>query len=465
MNRRAITDNVSQIISIVVLFVIATGLSYYILQEQRLRIPVLEEKPFELKAEFETAQAVVPGQGQTVRVAGVRIGDVQQVELEDGIGVVTFAIDPEFTPVYRDATVLMRLTTGLKDMFFDLDPGTQESGEFAEGDRIPLANTAPDVNLDEILAALDADTRSYLRLLLVGAGKGLEGRGEDLRQTFKRLEPLHRDLAAVNTSVARRRVSLKKLINDYGSLTEELGSKDEDLTRLVRAGNDTFSALAAEEFNLSETVRRLPGALRETQRTLSRVDTLGGELGPALEALRPAVRRLDETNAAVLPFVREAEPIVRTQIRPFTRIGQPYLRRLGGAARGISRAAPDLTTTVFELNRLFNMGAFNPGGKQALTGNDETDRRREEGYLYWLAWAAQNGVSLHNTADAQGVQRRLTLCGLTTDTALDQLGPGLADAIGEGTTTLPEILKPSGGLLQSIVGSDFSTCEFRPPSG
>jgi len=462
--RQAIRKYIGSVLALLGMIVISLLVAGYILSNQRFRFPLISAKPSIVKVELENAQAVTPGQGQTVRVAGVQVGDIGKVALEDGRAVVEMQIRPEYKGLIRqDATVLLRPKTGLKDMFLEVDPG--DGKPVPEEGRVQLANTAPDVDPDEILSVLDGDTRDYLKLLIGGAGKGLEGRGEDLRQTFKRLEPLHRDLAAVNTSVARRRVSLKQLINDYGSLTEELGSKDEDLTRLVRAGNDTFSALAAEEFNLSETVRRLPGALRETQRTLSRVDTLGGELGPALEALRPAVRRLDETNAAVLPFVREAEPIVRTQIRPFTRIGQPYLRRLGGAARGISRAAPDLTTTVFELNRLFNMGAFNPGGKQALTGNDETDRRREEGYLYWLAWAAQNGVSLHNTADAQGVQRRLTLCGLNTATALDQLGPGLADAIGEGTTTLPEILKPSGGLLQSIVGSDFSTCEFRPPSG
>ncbi len=45
----------------------------------------------------------------------------------------------------------MRPTTGLKDMFFELDPGTAKAGEFQEGDTIPVANTAPDVNLDEIL--------------------------------------------------------------------------------------------------------------------------------------------------------------------------------------------------------------------------------------------------------------------------------------------------------------------------
>src|SRR5204862_7848446 len=118
-------------------------------------------RPFELKADFQTAQAVVPGQGQTIRVAGVQVGDVNDVELVDGKAEVTFGIDRDYLPVYKDATILMRPTTGLKDMFFSLDPGTRAAGEIQEGGTVPLANTAPDVNLDEILGALDNDTQSY----------------------------------------------------------------------------------------------------------------------------------------------------------------------------------------------------------------------------------------------------------------------------------------------------------------
>jgi phospholipid/cholesterol/gamma-HCH transport system substrate-binding protein len=159
----AIRKSLRDFIAVVALIVIAAGVSYYILQEQRLRIPILEEKPFELKAEFETAQAVVPGQGQTLRVAGVRVGDVSEVELVDGSAVVTFDVDREFLPIYKDATILMRPRTGLKDMFFALDPGTETAGEYEEGAVVPMTNTAPDVNLDEVLAALDTDSREYLR--------------------------------------------------------------------------------------------------------------------------------------------------------------------------------------------------------------------------------------------------------------------------------------------------------------
>ena len=74
--KRVIRDHLRDFLAILALAIFATGISYYIFQEQRLRIPILEEKPFELKAEFRTAQAVVPGQGQTVRVAGVDVGEV-----------------------------------------------------------------------------------------------------------------------------------------------------------------------------------------------------------------------------------------------------------------------------------------------------------------------------------------------------------------------------------------------------
>ena len=75
----AIRKNLTNFLAVIGLVLAAAAVSYYILQEQRLRIPLLEDRPFELKAEFETAQAVVPGQGQTIRVAGVRVGDVSDV--------------------------------------------------------------------------------------------------------------------------------------------------------------------------------------------------------------------------------------------------------------------------------------------------------------------------------------------------------------------------------------------------
>jgi len=43
----------------------------------------------------------------------------------------------------------------------------------------------------------------HLRLLVEGLGKGLQGRGTDLRDVLMRLEPLHRDHAKVRGSLAQ----------------------------------------------------------------------------------------------------------------------------------------------------------------------------------------------------------------------------------------------------------------------
>jgi phospholipid/cholesterol/gamma-HCH transport system substrate-binding protein len=419
-----IRKHMKDFLAILALFVLALGISAYLLSNQRLRFPLVQEKPFVVKAVLENAQAVQPGQGQTVRVAGVEVGQIGKIELEEGKAVVDMQLEGKYKGLIRDdATALLRTRTGLKDMFLEVDPG--EGKPLAEKARIQVGNTAPDIDPDEILAALDTDTRDYLKLLISGGGKGLKGRGNDLREVFRRLGPLHRDLAKVTTAVARRRANLRSLVHNYGLLTSELGKNDKDITRLVRSSNSVFEALGSEEQNISAAVARLPGSLRQTKETLAKVDTLGQRLRPALSSLRPAFRQLDETNAEVLPFVKEATPILRNQTRPFTRVGQPFFSNLGSAARDLNRGEPDLTKTFGQLNRLFNIGAFNTNGREGLSGNLVQDRARDEGYLYQLAWLAQNTNSLFSTGDAQGPSRRIFLqgldCGILASQAEDDL--------------------------------------------
>ena len=452
--RRAIGKYFRDFLAILGLSVLALGIAGYILTQQRFRFPLIQDKPQVIQVELEDAQAVTPGQGQTVRVAGVKIGSIGDVEVEDGIAVVDMEIDKAYEGLIReDATALLRPKTALKDMFLEVEPG--QGSKLGEGDRIPVANTAPDIDPDEVFSALDSDTRDYLKLLISSGGKGLNGRGEDLRKTFQRLEPLHRDLDRLNSAVAVRRESLKQLVHDYSEIVDELGGKDEELTQLVTASNQVFSALAEEETNVAATVRKLPGALRQTESTLTRVEALGDRLGPALNALRPPFRRLDETNAAVRPFVREAAPIVENQIRPFTRATRPYVASLGGAARGTVRALPDLTKSLDELNRFFNIGAYNPGGAEGLTGDIARDRDREEGLLYWLAWTAQNGVSLFSTSDANGPFRRLTLCGASVPSAVQQLTDAATELGLEGVP-----LGQIAAQVNAVAASGFGICNF-----
>jgi phospholipid/cholesterol/gamma-HCH transport system substrate-binding protein len=432
--KTAISKHLGDFVAIIALFVMAMGVAAYVLTQERLRFPFVQEKAFVIKADLDNAQAVIPGQGQTVRVAGVEVGQIGKVELKDGVASVELQVDPKYKGLIRhDATALLRSKTGLKDMFLEVDPG--DGTPLHTNEHIRISNTAPDINPDEVLSALDSDTRDYLKLLVSGAGKGLKGHGNDLRETLRRLGPIHRDLAKVSTAVATRRANLRRLIHNYGLLTTELGHNDKDITRLVRSSNTVFQSFASENQNISAFVSKLPGTLHQTKTTLAKVDTLGQRLGPALTALRPAFRQLDVTNHAVLPFVTEAEPILRKQVRPFTRVATPFVHTLGVDARDLNHASPELIKSFAELNRLFNIGAYNPNGREGLTGNIAQDRKRDEGYLYQLAWLGQNTDSLFSTSDAQGPIRRIFLQGLDCNIYKAILGSQLSSTpAGLGTT-------------------------------
>ena len=405
--KRAIKNHAGDFAAIIALFSLSTFVAVYILDNQRVRFPFFEPKPFELKAEFSTAQAVTPGQGQTIRVAGVRIGDIAKAELKEGRAIVTMSIDPEFDDIVRtDATALLRPKTGLKDMFLELNPGSKSAPLAKPGFVIPVSNTLPDVNPDEILAGFDADTRSYVRLLLDGAGKGLKGNGKNLQEVLRRFEPTYRDLAAVTTEVKSRREELRRLVNSLQRLNTALGKKDDDLAQLVSSSSRVFRAIASERRGVSSTVRQLPGALKQASSTLNRVETLANELGPTSERLRPAVRALGRANLATAPFAREAAPLLRDDIRPFVRELRPLVRDLRPAAEDLAEGEPGLTRSFKVLNHFFNMFAYNKNGRE---GPDKADR--DEGYLFYTAWLVHQGNNLFSFQDAHGTGRALTFGG------------------------------------------------------
>ena len=399
--RHAISKHKWDFVAVIALIAIASGVSYYILQNQRLRIPVLEAEPFRLKAAFATGQAVTPGQGQTVRVSGVRIGDISKVALENGRAIITMDIEPEHEGLVRENwNALLRPKTGLKDMFIELFPGKEDAPPAKEGFVLPIANTLPDVNPDEILSGLDEDVRDHVRLLLSGASRGLEDRGDDLAEVLRRYEPTHRNLARVSSAVKVRKRELRRLVTSLAEFNEELAGRDDDLAEVIGESAKVFRALASERDAVQGTVAELPDALRATRLALEEADRLANVIEPATERLENVPEALTRANRATTPFAREATPLLRDDIRPFVREARPLVRQLTPAARDLAAAEPGLTRSLEVLNVLGNMLAFNPGGREAPEKED-----RDEGYLFHWAWLGHQSLNLFTNADAHGVYR------------------------------------------------------------
>ena len=409
--KQAIQKHMGDFLAIIALVFAAILVALVILPNQRLSlpagVPILGRDFVDVEAELATAQAVTPGQGQTVNIAGVEVGEISSVELESGKAIVGMRIEREHSTIYKDATILLRPKTGLKDMVAELNPGTEAAGELGD-ERIPISQTLPDVNLDEILAALDADTRDYLKLLLGDGAEALGDNGPELGQTIRRFEPTARYARRVNEQLAERRQNIRRVIHNFSLLTEELGNRDDQVAEFVENSNAVFGALAAQDANIRATLRELPSALDVTQESLGKVDRLASVLGPTLEELRPAARALGPSLRQTRPFLTTTTPIIRDQLRPFTRAALPTVKELRPAMRDLAQATPDLTRTFKVLNRLVNTLAFNPAG------------RSNEGYLFWLSWANHVGATVFATQDAHGpIRHGLVILSCETAQLLD----------------------------------------------
>ncbi|HEX2071869.1 MAG TPA: MlaD family protein [Thermoleophilaceae bacterium] len=399
---KALRSNVKAAVALLGLIVLGVAVGSYILSNQRLNppawMPIVGEDTFEVKAEVESAQGILPGQGQAVNVSGVKVGDIASVHLENGRAIATLRIEERFARLYPNASILLRPKTGLKDMVVELDPGSPSSGDpLEDGAMLSNKQTLADVNFDEFLASLDGDTQDYLKLLVGDAGRTLrDGGGRELANTFRRFQPLSRDFAKANRYVVQRREKLKRVMHNFSAIMTELGAHDRELARFVGGSAAVFRRFANQNENLSETIELLPGALRSGNTALAKIDKLGRSMESTFTNLEPTARALGPSLRQLRPFFAQTEPVIQRQLRPFTREVEPIARELRRPARNLSRSIPDLVKFTEVFNALFNELAYDPPGKG----------KGKNGYLYYLPWANHNTNSIISSQDGISTLRR-----------------------------------------------------------
>jgi phospholipid/cholesterol/gamma-HCH transport system substrate-binding protein len=390
----------SAFIAVVGMIVLAALVGGYILAHENLKlpgwVPVLGRSYYTLNADFQTAQAVTPGQGQAVTIAGAKIGEIASVNLRQGVAEVSMKITPKYARIYRNATLLLRPKTQLQDITVEVNPGTPSSGHLHSGEVIPLSQTAPNVDFDEFLAGLDGETRAYLQELLAGLAGGLNQNSKALSATFKRFDPVSRDLQVIAQQLEVRHANIARSIHNFSLLLQALGGKDQQISQLVEASNSVFATFAKEDANFQSTLHLLPGALKKAGTGLGKLGAASSQLGPTLHALVPFAKSLGPAEVATQRSVAATTPIFKNEIRPFARQILPVVNQLGPDAKELGEAFPKLASSFAVVNELFNELAYNPGPKQG-------------GFMFFLDWANHNLNSVISSADANGPLGRTLL--------------------------------------------------------
>jgi len=289
--------------------------------------------PYELTAVFESANNLKPR--SQVRVAGVNVGKVKQVEsiAESGAARVTMELQDSALPIHEDAELKIRPNLFLEGNFFvDVHPGSPSAPELESGGVIPSQQTATPVQFGQILAALQSDTRRDLQILLREYSSALdEGGAEALNRSIEYWEAAYKNSAIASEATLGTEPDrdIQRLLKGQARVFKALAQNPETLKSLVSNFNTTAAAFAREDDALQRTIPALDEVLRVGSPAL---DSLNGAL-PSLRAFArdalPGTRSSGPTIDASLPFIRQARRLVADD-------------ELKGLAADLRSAIPDL---------------------------------------------------------------------------------------------------------------------------
>jgi len=406
-------------------------------------LPLVGEEFEHISAEFSTAQAVTPGQGQSVDIAGIQIGKVTSVDLEDGHAVVGMDIVPEYMKlIHPNATFLLRPKTGLNDMIVEVAPGSGKES-IDDGAHFTLAQTEPNTNLDAFLATLDGDTRQYLQLLVAGGAQGIGGRGKQLSNALRRFQPFVHYTAKLNKAVAARHVALAHVIHNFGLLTTELGRHDAEIKRFVTSSDAALGNFANQQQSIQEALREFPAALRAGNAGLASSKRFSDVAYPALTKLIPQAQASVSAFKATARLFEQTTAPIRDQIRPFTREIRPVLTHANEGSDQLSKTVRGFGNSVGAFNTFFNELAYKPKGSK-------------QSFLFYLPWLNHDFNAAFNLQDSGGpVLRGLVQISCTGAS----LGYGFAETRPFLKTLLPLVNLPRAEEIP-VASNASGHCEY-----
>ena len=263
-------------------------------------------------------------QGFKVRIDGAPVGEVESLKLgPHDYAVAKLGIDKSAAPVGQGARATVRAADLLGEKYVDLDPGDR-TAPLTSGAVIPPARTGLAVELDDVLNALDVQTRDNLHAFINEQGSAFVGRGGDLAATLAALPPSLDQTRQFLTQFGSDNAALGRLVDESDRVVAAVAAQRQNFGHLVSSASGTLATLGARQQQLGQTVAKAPAALVSLRRTLSALQGAAIPLGPAARGLEATAPKLTATLLQLPKFYSAAKPALDT-IRQVS----PSLQRLG----------------------------------------------------------------------------------------------------------------------------------------
>jgi phospholipid/cholesterol/gamma-HCH transport system substrate-binding protein len=327
-----------------------------------------------------TVNAIIPQTfnlvpNSDVRAAGAKIGYVNSVIPDGQNARVQFTIDTHtasFPPIYKNATVEVRIKTLVGESYLSLTPGTRSAGAVRNGGTLPASQNLTTVPLEKVLGMLDPATRAAVQKEMQGLGLGLNGHGAQLNNLFGALLPTVNNGNTLFGVLNPERQQVQQLIDDTGRVMQALSTRTAQYQGLIADAKATAVAVASRDSQFRQTLDVLPSTLAQARSTVSQLNGLSVRATPVFSNLRvasydlsPAISQLEPTASAARVFFRQLKPFLHnfkplvTQLTPAANVLKSIVLPLAAVLRQGDPALAYLTNYAREFGSFFsNVNGF-----------------------------------------------------------------------------------------------------------
>jgi phospholipid/cholesterol/gamma-HCH transport system substrate-binding protein len=250
--------------------------------------------------------------GSEVEIGGATAGKVEKLSVRDGKAVVTVSLEDDYAPLKDGTTARVSYKALLGERILELAPPA-DGNDLADGALIE--GTVDRVELDQVLAALDAPTRASLTSLVSRLSSTVDGSEKDAQETLQTAGPAVAALGEVLQAIGTDGPAIRQLVTRLSRVMVTLSDRDTELRSTVADLDTAVGTIGANRQQLQQALKDLPETLRVARSTLDKVPSTVEEASPLLRDLRPGIAKLPAVSARLAPVLTDLRPTI-AELRP-----------------------------------------------------------------------------------------------------------------------------------------------------
>lgn len=232
------------------------------------------EKRYTIYMVFKDVQSL--REQSPIKIAGVEIGKVGKIELEQGRAKITAKISKD-VPLYANARVKVNVTGLIGSQFVDLFPGTPEASQLKDGDTI---YGLPTRSLNDLMEKLSE---------LIDGKDGQPGLGDDLKATMSNLRNVTESL---NAAIGQQRRELVDMVENLHAFSADLKGIASDMHEITSSKKADIEAAITKLRSILDRVDEIVAKIQKGEGPVGRLVS-DKEMG---DEVKKTVSNLKETS-------------------------------------------------------------------------------------------------------------------------------------------------------------------------